>query len=309
MEGISQDALMFIKQAAAATLTAASALATTTETPGLWHRRFGHLGYDNLFKLKNKDMVQGIAVSAQDFKLEQEQKPFCEACILAKQQRLPFPQSDSKSSGQLELVHMDVCGPLQVPSTGGARYLATFTDDYSRLAHVVPVAQKSDVPSTVRAVINMWETQSDQRVKAIRTDRGREYLNTELQGFLNSKGIIHNTTAPYTLEQNGVAERFNRTLMERVRAMLTDAKLGEDYWAEAASQPPMSRTEAHQPTVHRHRGSSFMAESRTYQGCACLEPRHIHTSPNSSGRSWIQLAKQAPLWGMSQCNDIVTILP
>ena len=122
---------------------------------------------------------------------------------------------------------MDVCGPLQEESTGGARYLATFIDDYSKLAHVEPLAQKSDVAEAVKKTMMRWETQSGKRLKAVRTDRGTEYLNTELETYFSSRGIVHQTTAAYTPEQNGVAERFNRTLMEKVRAMLYDAKL--DY--------------------------------------------------------------------------------
>lgn len=204
------------------------------DTPKLWHRRYGHLGYDNLVKLKEKNMVEGIAVSASEFKQQKQENPFCETCTLAKQHRLPFPESDSKSSTQLELVHMDVCGPIQVRSAGGARYLATFIDDYSKLSHVVPVKQKADVALVVKSTISLLENLSGKLLKAIRTDRGTEYLNTELQTFFSSKGVIHSTTAPYTPEQNGVTERFNRKLMERVRAKLFDAKLEEEYSAEAA---------------------------------------------------------------------------
>ena len=112
------------------------------ETPELWHRRFGHLGYDNLLKLKKINMVEGISVPAEDFQQQQERKPFCEACICSKQHRLPFPDSDSKSADLLELVHMDVCGPMPVTSTTKARYLAICIDDYSRLSHVVPLKQR-----------------------------------------------------------------------------------------------------------------------------------------------------------------------
>ena len=129
---------------------------------------------------------------------------------------------------------MDVCGPLQVTTAGGARYLSTFIDDYSRLSHVIPLAQKSEVASAVREVTHLLENQSGKRLKAVRTDKGTEYVNSELQGYFRDKGVVHNTTAPYTPEQNGVAERFNRTRMDRVRAMLLDAKLELDYWAEAA---------------------------------------------------------------------------
>jgi len=81
----------------------------------------------------------------------------------------------------------------------------------------------------------LWEAQTGHRLKAVRTGRGTEYVNSELEAYFRDKGVIHNTAAPYTPEQNGVAERFNRTLMERVRAMLFDAKLGYEHWADAAS--------------------------------------------------------------------------
>ncbi len=94
----------------------------------LWHRRSGHLGYDNLFKLKNKLMVECISMPAQGFKEQPQQRPFCEACTLAKQPKLPLQDSDSKCSRLLELVHMDVCGPLQVTSHGDVRYVAILVD-------------------------------------------------------------------------------------------------------------------------------------------------------------------------------------
>ena len=121
MAGVSQrDGTMVIRQSTQQPTYALAATIAAKQSPELWHRRFGHLGYDNLFKLKNKHMV-GISVPAETFKEQQQQKPFCEGCTLAKQHRLPFPDSNRSSSGLLELVHMDVCGPLQVMSTGETR--------------------------------------------------------------------------------------------------------------------------------------------------------------------------------------------
>ena len=100
---------------------------------------------------------------------------------------------------------------------------------------VVPVPSKAEVIPTVKKIINMLETQSGQKLRKVCTDRGGEYLNNELKDFYSAKGIVHQTTAPYTPEQNGKAERLNRTLMERVRAMLQDAKLPNSLWAEAVT--------------------------------------------------------------------------
>ena len=177
--------------------------------------------------------VNDISVAASQFK-EHQQHGVCEPCIQAKQHRLPFPTSDTISTKPLQLIHTDVCGPLEQTSRGGARYLATFLDDFSKLSTVEPVAQKSEVATKGKEVFQRLETQTGQKLQKVRTDRGGEYLNTELDGYYKSKGVVHQTTALYTPEQNGVAERFNRTLMERVRAMLLDAKLDKELWAEAA---------------------------------------------------------------------------
>ncbi len=234
MEGISQeDGLLVINQSKEQPASAVAAAAVSKDTAELWHRRFGHLGYDNLFNLKKKNMVEGIPVPAEHF-MQQKKKPTCEECASAKQSRLSFPQSKTQTTRPLELVHMDVCGPMAVPSHGGAEYLATFVDDYSRLSYVVPLVHKSEVTGAIRDTLVKWENQTGGSLKSVRTDRGGEYVNQKLDAFFRHRGVQHQTTAPYTPEQNGVAERLNRTLMERVRAMLFDNKLDDNLWAEAA---------------------------------------------------------------------------
>lgn len=206
--------------------------AAPRETAELWHRRYGHLGYSNMARLVRDKMVVGISVSDHAFK--EAATKTCEPCIMAKQHRLPFPSSDTKSTRPLDLIHMDVCGPMAVASCSGCRYLATFIDDYTDLSVVVAIPYKSDVPEVVMDVISKLERQSGQQLRMMRTDRGGEYMNWRLEKFVKDKGIVHQTTAPYTPEQNGVAERLNRTIMERVRAMLSDANMDKKLWAEAA---------------------------------------------------------------------------
>ncbi|KAK9806822.1 hypothetical protein WJX72_003845 [[Myrmecia] bisecta] len=201
-------------------------------TPELWHRRFGHLGYDNLAKLSERDMIKGISVTPAEFK-EAAAVP-CEPCIKAKQHKLPHPPSNSDTRAPLELLHMDVCGPIQVPSLGGSVYLATFLDDYSKLSIVRPLHSKAEVAAEVMAVIELLENQLGSKVLVARTDNGTEYVNKALSEYFARKGILHQTTVRYTPEQNGAAERLNRTLMEKVRAMLEDSGLPKELWAEAA---------------------------------------------------------------------------
>jgi transposase InsO family protein len=202
-----------------------------TETAQLWHQRFGHLSYKGLAQLVRNQMVSGIHVTADEF--EQAGKKVCQFCVQAKQARLPFPTSQSTTKNPMELVHMDVCGPMPVQSPGGSRYFATFLDDHSKFSAVVPINNKSDVPDIVKRTIKQLETQTGQQLKSVRTDRGGEYLNHSLRNYFDSKGVLHQTTTPYNPEQNGAAERLNRTLMERVRAMQLSADLRPELWAEA----------------------------------------------------------------------------
>ena len=206
-------------------------LTATEEDPELWHRRFGHLGYLNLAKMQQLNMVSGIAVQAEDFKRANDK--VCEPCIMAKQTRTPFPTSASVTTRPLELLHMDLCGPMPVTSLGGHLYIATFLDDYSKLSVVRVISSKSDTVDIVPKVIAAMENSSGYKVGTVRTDNGGEYINSFLSDYFSKRGVVHQTTIPYTPEQNGVAERLNRTLMERVRAMLNDAQLPYSLWAEA----------------------------------------------------------------------------
>lgn len=199
------------------------------ETPELWHRRFAHLGYANLSRLVREGMVQGINLDAADFK--EPASAVCETCVLAKHARAPFPTSERVTT-KLGLVHMDVM-VMPEPSVSGSRYVATMLDDATDLAVVRFLQTKDAVPAAVQAALTLLETQGGAQVRMVRTDRGSEYLNAATHAFFQAKGIKHEKTAPYTPEQNGKAERLNRTLMERARSMLIDAALPTNLWADA----------------------------------------------------------------------------
>lgn len=212
-----------------------SALAAraTKETPVLWHKRYGHLGFDNLARLKAHNMVTGIGTTADEFKAAIADESVCEPCALGKQHRLPFKTSTSKSNRPLALIHTDVCGPLSVTSRGGSNYFVTILDDYSKLSIVTPMARKSDTPTAIKECVTWLENQTGQTVQRIRCDNGSEYINANLSSFCKTKGIKIETTVRYTPEQNGAAERLNRTLLDKVRPMLSDSGLPKYYWAEA----------------------------------------------------------------------------
>ena len=178
-------------------------------------------------------MVTGIATTANDFKAAGAGPP-CEPCALGKAQRAPFKASgDSAASSKLELLHTDVCGPLPVTSLGGSKYFVTILDDYTKSSTVHTLAHKSETAAAVKATITQLETQGGTRVRRLRCDNGSEYINQELKAFCASKGIMLETTVRYSPEQNGAAERLNRTLLDKVRPMLEDAHLPKSLWAEA----------------------------------------------------------------------------
>lgn len=175
-------------------------------------------------------MVKGINVTIDDATAAEHKS--CDPCHKGKLTRPPFGDSDTQVSGVLDLVHMDACGPID-ETPAGNRYMVTFVDDYSSLSIVELVPRKSDVPATVRKIFNLLETQTGRKIKIARTDNGREYLTKEIESFFEEKGIRHQLTMPYTPQQNGVAERLNRTLLDKARPMLSEAGLPLRYWGEA----------------------------------------------------------------------------
>lgn len=189
----------------------------------LWHRRLGHIGFEKLRSMSNDLKIN---------KTNHNNLP-CEMCILGKHARLPFPKSEIKSSSVLELIHTDVCGPMRDRSIQSSRYFVTFIDDYSRKVVVYGICKKSMVLDVLKDYKNQAENQTGKKIKIIRSDNGTEYCNRAMQDFCRSAGIVHQTSVPYTPQQNGVAERMNRTLVEKARCMIFDAQLPTKFWAEA----------------------------------------------------------------------------
>ncbi|KAH9714593.1 hypothetical protein KPL71_020713 [Citrus sinensis] len=141
--------------------------------------------------------------------------------------------SIARSKCILDLIHSDVWESPDI-SMGGAKYMVTFIDDYSRRCWVYPIKKKSDVFIVFKEYKARVELESGKKIKCLRTDNGGEYTDGEFLAFCKQKGIQRQFTVAYTPQQNGVAERMNRTLTERIRAMLRTAGLPNSFWAEAA---------------------------------------------------------------------------
>lgn len=195
----------------------------------LWHLRYGHLGYTSLLTLSNNEMVSGMKLMSK----VPDSGP-CEGCLMGKQNRHPFPKKSlSESSQPLDIIHSDVCGPMKVASIGGSRYFITFIDDYTKYFSVYMMKNKDEALQKFKDFSLLVENQFGSKIKKIRSDNGGEYINEEFDIYLKKCGISRNKTIPYTPQQNGVAERANRTLMELLRSMLYFAGLPKKFWAEA----------------------------------------------------------------------------
>ena len=133
------------------------------------------------------------------------------------------------------LIHTDVCGPMRNESFGGSRYFITFIDDYSRYSTVYILKRKSEALEYFKTYEKSCLTQLGYQVRSLRSDNGGEYVSQEFESYLKERGIKHETTSPHSPQQNGVAERKNRTLCEAARSMLNHAGLPTSYWAEAVS--------------------------------------------------------------------------
>src|SRR5947207_2556378 len=119
------------------------------------------------------------------------------------------------------LIHSDTCGPMQVASFGGNRYLVTFIDDAARFIRgfLIPNKKAGTILEAFKIFKNLAETKLAKHIQAIHTDNGPEYQGV-LKDYLKDQGIEHQVTTPYSPESNGVAERYNRMIMEMVRPML-----------------------------------------------------------------------------------------
>ncbi|KAI3744714.1 hypothetical protein L1987_57805 [Smallanthus sonchifolius] len=160
----------------------------------------------------------------------------CMPCKKGKQQRKSHkPKTQNSIDTPLELLHMDLFGPISIRSIGGKSYCLVVTDDFSRFYWVHFLGTKDDTAEILQYPILILESLCKLKVRRIRSDNGIEFKNNTMEFFCLKKGIHHEFSAPYTPQQNGVAERKNKTLIETARMMLLDAKLLITFWAEAVN--------------------------------------------------------------------------
>lgn len=199
-----------------AALGSATAFATATADAdeAFWlgqHRRLGHAGIKQLRLLLKSENVNTPPGGAECISK-------CEVCARTKFPALPHLRSTTTYSYPLELVVSDLMGPLDVASPSGRSYILTFVDVATRMAWIYPIRAKSDTFASFKQWLELAQGQSRRSLRRLRTDGGGEYLGNAMASFLREKGIEHQVTPPYSPQANGIAERYNRSLMEMVRA-------------------------------------------------------------------------------------------
>ncbi|KAJ9538359.1 hypothetical protein OSB04_031092 [Centaurea solstitialis] len=183
----------------------------------LWHRRICHMNFKNMNLLVKNNLVRGLP--AKEFSCDDH----CVACLKGKQHKSSHKSKEVNTiSSPLHLLHMDLFGPTNVMSIGKKSYCLVIVDDYSRFTWVYFLRTKDETSGLIKPFVTRMENKTNLRVKAIRSDNGTEFKNVDLNSFCEEKGIERQYSAPRTPQQNGVAERRNRTLIEAARTMLAD---------------------------------------------------------------------------------------
>ena len=158
----------------------------------------------------------------------------CRNCVAGKHSRSAFSSESSfRASKRLELIHGDICGPIQPSTIGGRRYYFLLVDDFSRLMWVFFLKENSKAYHHFKVFKNLVESESGERIKCFRKNRGGEFNYEEFRFFCEINGIKRHFTAPYSPQRNEVVERNNRKIMSCVRSMLKEKRLPLELWAEA----------------------------------------------------------------------------
>lgn len=190
-----------------------------------WHCKLAH---------QNNDQVKMI-LKRSGIKYEENNNSMCLPCIKGKQHKIINRSAGTRANKPGQLIHMDLCGPMETTSLGGARYFLLIKDDYSCYKTVYFLKNKSETANKINEFIKMTKNTPGHVIQNIRSDNGTEFVNSTVKQLLIENGIQHQTSVAYTPEQNGCAEREMRTVVEAARTMLLENNLNKCLWAEAVN--------------------------------------------------------------------------
>ncbi|GKA11007.1 retrovirus-related pol polyprotein from transposon TNT 1-94 [Tanacetum coccineum] len=203
------------------------ARATSTKS-WLWHQRLSHVNFDTINDLARNDLVTGLP------KFKYHKEHLCPSCEHGKSKRASHPPKPVPNSKQrLHLLHMDLCGLIRITSINRKRYVLVIVDDYSHYTWVHFLRSKDEAPEVTKTFLKKITVLLQALIITVRTNNGTEFKNQVLKEYFNSVGISHQASSVRTPQQNGVAERINRTLVEAAKTMLIFSRAPLFLWAEA----------------------------------------------------------------------------
>ncbi|WVZ70599.1 hypothetical protein U9M48_019252 [Paspalum notatum var. saurae] len=211
-------------------VTPETCLVAKSDKGWLWHRRLAHVGMRNLAKLQKDEHILGLT------NVSFEKDKVCSACQARKQVGVPHPAKNIVTTSRpLELLHMDLFGPVAYISIGGNKYGLVIVDYYSRFTWVFFLSDKDESQEVFKKFMRRAQNEYEVKIKKVRSDNGKKFKNTGVEEYLDEEGIKHEFLVPYTPQQKGVVESKNRTLIEATRTMLDEYKTPDNFWAEAVN--------------------------------------------------------------------------
>jgi len=191
----------------------------------IWHYRLGHPATDIVSRVVKSSHLPVISSASNEMLV-------CESCQLGKSKHLPFSASNRRTNTPLHLIHTDIW-TSPVISISGYKYYVIFVDDFSRFSWLYPLHTKSDVYDCFVKFKLLAENQFSSSIKQLQSDGGGEFMSHRFQTFLSNNGIAHRKSCPYTSQQNGLAERKLRHILEIGLTLLAHSHLPNRYWLEA----------------------------------------------------------------------------
>ena len=189
----------------------------------LWHKRLCHVNFDNLIDINKMMKLIGLP------RLKKHENTMYKQCHLGKMSRSSFKSKNHASSEILELVHIDLCGPITPQSYYGARYCILFVDDYSRMMVVMYLKEKFEAFKMFKWYLARVEKEIGKSPKCLRSNRGGEFVSHEFELFFNDRGIKRKSSTTRTPPQNGVAKRRNRSILDCPRVLMMEKNVALKY--------------------------------------------------------------------------------
>lgn len=262
-EGFFLDGLYYISKSSPRVFQAKS---TSLQDNQLWHQRLAHPSQPILSTLLpnlGKDSIS------------------CETCHMSKATRLPFSSSLSRASKMFELVHSDVWGPTS-ESFDGFKYFVIFVDDFSRATWLYLLKSKNEVMEVFKDFHNLVTNHFSSQIQTLRSDNGTEYMSHVMTQYLSNHGIMHQTSCVGTPQQNGIAERKNRDLLEKTRALMLQMNVPKRFWSQGVMAAAYlinrlpSRVLGFKSPIEVMKGRKVDISHLRVFGCICF----VHVQPH-----------------------------